>query len=132
MKLLKYNFDDIYKCSSYYKTNAKGVLWLTTYIHKREWQKFFEHGRKRILDTTRWCNYMFNFQAVLDSDLNVTQKAVIIKLASLRDFADYNLYGDSYIDLKRAVEDIPLNYLENISLIQVKNDKIKLMFEENK
>ncbi|MCP3899130.1 MAG: hypothetical protein GY707_05285 [Desulfobacteraceae bacterium] len=132
MKLLRYNFSDIYKCSSYYKTNAKGTVWLTTYIHKREWQKFFEHGRRKILDTTRWCNYMFNFQVVLDSELNVTQKAVIIKLASLREFSDFNLYGDSSIDLKRAVESIPLEYIESIPLIQIKNDKIKLIFEENK
>lgn len=129
-ELLRFNFDDIYALSSHYSTRAKGTVLLLKYLHRRDWQKFFEHNRSRLLNSERWCNYILNFQEVLVSDLTTTQKAVVIKLASMRDLADYKIYDDRSIDVNR-VKDIPMDYIEGIPLIEIKNDKINLKFEEN-
>ena len=130
MKLLRYNFNDIYKLSNYYESKAKGTVILLTHLYRRDWQKFFEHNRSKLLDTTRWTNYIINFENVLSSELTTTQKAVIIKLAGYREYSDYMIYGDRSIHIDR-VKDIPLDYIEDIPLIEIKNDKINLIFEEN-
>lgn len=129
MKLFRYNFDDIYKSASYYKTNQHGVVRLFGYLYGRDWQKFFEHGRTKMLDTTRWCNYMGNVDEFINSDLSVMDRAIIIKIASFREFANYDLYGDNTIRVER-IKDIPMERVEEISLIKIENDKIKLTFED--
>jgi len=129
MKIMRYNFEDMYKCASYYKTNQHGVVRLFNYMYYRDWQKFFEHGRKRLLDTTRWCNYIGNVEEFINSDLSVMDRAIIIKVASYREFANYDLYGDNTIKIER-IKDIPIERIEEISLIKIKNDKIKLTFED--
>lgn len=128
MKILRYNFEDLYRCASYYKTNQSGVVILFNYMFRREWQKFFEHRRTKLLDTTRWCNYIGNAEEFINSDLSIMDKAIIIKVASYREFANYDIYGDKTIKIDR-IKDIPIERIERIPLIQIKNDKIKLMFE---
>ena len=128
MKLLRYNFNDMYKCASYYRTKQHGVVRLFNYMYRREWQKFFEHGRSKLLDTTRWCNYMLNVEEFINSDLSVMDRAIIIKVASYREFANYDQYGDNAILIER-IKDIPIERIEEISLINIENNKIKLTFE---
>lgn len=128
MKIFRYNFEDMYKCASYYKTNQHGVVTLFGYLYRRDWQKFFEHGRSRFLDTTRWCNYIGNVDEFINSDLSIMDRAIIIKVASYREFANYDLYGDKAIKIER-IKDIPIERIEEISLIKIENDKIFLTFE---
>lgn len=128
-KLLKYNFEDMYKCASYYKTNQHGVVQLFSYMYNRDWQKFFEHDRKKLLDTTRWCNYMLNVEDFINSDLSIMDRAIIIKIASYREFANWNLYSDNSIKIER-IKDIPIERIEEISLINIEDNKIKLTFED--
>ena len=129
MKIFRYNFDDIYKVATGYKTRQKGVTQLFHHLYNRDWIKFFKSGRNKILDTTRWCHYIGNVEEMLYSDLSIMDKAIIIKLASYRDYANYELYGDKTIRVER-IKDIPIERIERISLVKISNDKLSFTFEE--
>ena len=131
MKIFKYNFDDLYKASNGYKTRQAGVVHLFNHLLNRDWTKFFKTGRTKILDTTRWCHYIGNPQELIYSKISIMDKAIIIKIASYRDFANYELYGDKSIKIER-IKDIPIERIESIDLIKIKDDKIFLTFEKDK
>lgn len=129
MTTVKYNFEDLYKSSSQYNTRHYGVVKLFRFLYNREWNQFFKPGRHKHLDTTRWCNYILNVEDFINNDnLSIMDKAIIIKIASFREYGNWMQYGDNSIKLER-IKDIPIERLEEISLINIKNDKLYLTFE---
>jgi len=129
MKLLRYNFNDLYSAAGQYKTKHQGVFYMFRDLYNRRWDRFFKPGRHNMLDHERWCNYMLNTKEFINSDLSTMDKAIIIKVASYRDLANYKLYGDTAIKIER-IEGIPIERLKKIPLIDINNDKIELKFEK--
>ena len=128
--MLRYNFIDLYSAAStFYDTKQIGVYTLFRHLYNRRWDMFFKKGRHNILDSTRWLNYIINPEKIIHSNLSVNDKAIIIKLASYRDLANLEIYGDKSINIER-VDDDTLNRIKDIPLIKIENNKIKLTFED--
>ena len=98
-------------------------------LYNRRWDRFFKPGRHNMLDSERWCNYMLNAKEFINSDISVMDKAIIIKLASYRELANYKIYGDTAIKLER-IEDIPIERIEKIPLVHINKNRIELKFEK--
>jgi len=107
----------------------KGTVILFKYIYQRDWQKFFHKGRSKILDTTRWVNYMGNAEELLKSDMMTMDKALCIQVASYREIADYQLYGDTSINIDRIPKEI-LERVLKVPLIRKVGTKLFLVYED--
>jgi len=130
MKVLKYNFNDLYNISDQFKTKQYGVVQLLNYIYDKDWSKFQMRSRKILLNSSRWCNYICNPYVFLNTrSLTIMDKALIIKIASFRDISNYTLYDDKSIRLER-IEDIPLKRINRlIPFIEIVNDRLLFTFE---
>jgi len=131
MIVIRYNFNDLYRISSQFKSKQYGVVKLFYYIYDKDWLKFQIHGRKKVLDSSRWCNYLCNPYTFLNTRaLTTMDKALIIKIASFRDISNYNLYNDKSVRLER-IEDIPIKRLDRLKpFIEIVNDRLLFTFEE--
>ena len=129
MKITKYPYWDIYKCSKSYKTTDNGIIILFKYMVQHDWQKFFQKKRNILLDTTRWVNYMGNAEELLKTDMLSGDKALCIKVASYREIADYQLYKDKSINIDRIPKEI-IDRVLKVPLIRKIGNKLFLVYED--
>lgn len=130
---MKYNFIDLYRGARKFNRRHYGVVELFIHLQNKDWEAIIKAAGNldNLLDLTRQCDYMINSKELIYNryGLSVMDKAIIIKIASYRDYGNWRQYGDNSIKLER-IKDIPIERLEKIPLIDIKNDKLYLTFEK--
>jgi hypothetical protein len=125
IKLLRYNYNDLVRYSGFDIVRPYVLL---KHIYDRNWDKLLTY--ESLLKTDRWCNYILNFDKLVTAKIPLRQKSYIIRLASYRDISSYLYYNDLSIDLDLLP--VSKDKLLKLPLIEIKNDKLYLKFEQEK